>query len=169
MGMLQSKRHARANSQGRCSPAPNRKTVLAALVAVAARRISGSPAASSPAKSTAVNLWQELESQACRIHRQRLQPAGLESEDAQTSSAKPRCPLGNVRGLPDGDLLSFTDHAGIDLRRVQADRVWDTFRGHYEHAVVDFDKFLFDFSTWGPIASRVVEIQLEKTRNAASA
>jgi hypothetical protein len=73
--------------------------------------------------------------------------------------------------LIDGDLLSFTDHAGIDLRRVQADRVWDTFRGHYERgdARVDFDKFLFDFSTWGPIASRVVEIQLEKTRNAASA
>ena len=73
--------------------------------------------------------------------------------------------------LIDGDLLSFTDHAGIDLRRGQADRVWDTFRGHYERgdAGVDFDKFLFDFSTWGKIASQVVEIQLEKTRNAASA
>ena len=45
MGMLQSKRHARANSQGRRSRAPNRKTVLAALVAVAARRMSGSMAA----------------------------------------------------------------------------------------------------------------------------
>jgi hypothetical protein len=33
------------------------------------------------------NCRQELESQASRIHRQRLQPAALESEDAQTSSA----------------------------------------------------------------------------------
>lgn len=71
----------------------------------------------------------------------------------------------------DGDLLSFTDHAGIDLRRVHPDQVWDRFRGHYErgHAGVDFDKFLFDFSTWGPIASRVVELQLERAENAANA
>jgi hypothetical protein len=73
--------------------------------------------------------------------------------------------------LIDGDLLSFTDHAGIDLRRVPPDRAWDKFGGHYERgdAGVDFDKFLFDFATWGPIASRVVEIQLEKARNAANA
>jgi hypothetical protein len=72
--------------------------------------------------------------------------------------------------LIDGDLLSFTDHAGINLQRVPADRVWDTFRSHYERgeAGVDFDKFLKDFTTWGPIASRVVELQIE-ARDAANA
>jgi hypothetical protein len=71
----------------------------------------------------------------------------------------------------DGDLLSFTGHAGINLQRVPADQAWDVFRGHYERgdAGVDFEKFLTDFATWGPIASRVVEIQLEKARNAAGA
>lgn len=70
----------------------------------------------------------------------------------------------------DGDLLSFTEHAGIDLRRVDPDRVWDRFRAHYERgdAGVDFDKFLKDFTTWGPIASRVVELQME-ARDAANA
>jgi hypothetical protein len=36
------------------------------------------------------------------------------------------------------------------------------FLGHYTHgdAGVDMDKFLFDFTTWGPIASRIVELQL---------
>ena len=73
--------------------------------------------------------------------------------------------------LIDGDLFSFTDHAGINLRRVPADKAWDTFRGHYERgdAGVDFEKFLTDFATWGPIASRVVELQLEKARNAVGA
>jgi hypothetical protein len=73
--------------------------------------------------------------------------------------------------LIDGDLFSFTDHAGIDARRVRPDQVWDTFRGHYErgHAGVDFEKFLTDFLTWGPIASRTIELQLERARNAAIA
>ena len=70
----------------------------------------------------------------------------------------------------DGDLLSFTDHAGIDLRRVHPERVWDRFRSHYERGDdgVDFKKFLKDFTTWGPIASRVVELQME-ARDAANA
>ena len=73
--------------------------------------------------------------------------------------------------LIDGDLLSFTDHVGINLWRVAPDQAWDTFRGHYERgdAGVDFEKFLTDFCTWGPIASRYVELQLEKAKNAASA
>src|ERR1700685_3458685 len=69
----------------------------------------------------------------------------------------------------DSDLLSFTDHAGINLQRVPPDQVWDAFCSHYERgdAGVDFEKFLFDFTTWGPIASRIVELQLEKARNAS--
>jgi hypothetical protein len=73
--------------------------------------------------------------------------------------------------LIDGDLFSFTDHAGIDVRHAPPDHVWDRFRGQYERgdAGVDFDKFLTDFCTWGPIASRTIELQLEQARNAAGA
>jgi hypothetical protein len=70
----------------------------------------------------------------------------------------------------DGDLLSFTDRAGIKLRDVPSAQVWDVFRGHYMQAgAIDIDKFATDLATWGPLASRVVEIQLEQRRNAASA
>jgi hypothetical protein len=68
-----------------------------------------------------------------------------------------------------GDLFSFTNHAGIKIPRgVASDRVWDIFRDHYTNgdAGVDMDKFLLDFSTWGPIASRIVELQMEKAGNA---
>jgi hypothetical protein len=73
--------------------------------------------------------------------------------------------------LIDGDLFSFTDHAGIKLQGVGPDRVWDLFRRHYERGDegVDFENFLTDFSTWGPIASRTIELQLERARNAAIA
>src|ERR1700726_3420973 len=69
----------------------------------------------------------------------------------------------------DGDLFSFTDHGGINVRNAPPDQGWDTCRGHYGRgeAGADFENFLFGFSTWGPIASRVVELQLGKTRNAA--
>ena len=30
-----------------------------------------------------------------------------------------------------GDLFSFTDHAGIDLRGVKDEQIWDKFRAHY--------------------------------------
>jgi hypothetical protein len=67
----------------------------------------------------------------------------------------------------DGDLLSFTDHAGIDLRDVKAERVWDKFKAHYtRHGRIDMDHFLKDFTTWGPIASRIVELQLERNAKA---
>ena len=72
----------------------------------------------------------------------------------------------------DGDLFSFTDHAGIKIPRVvEADRVWDIFRDHYTdgEAGVDMEKFLSDFATWGPIASRVIEIKREMALNAAGA
>jgi hypothetical protein len=62
----------------------------------------------------------------------------------------------------DGDLLSFTDHAGIDLKGVRAERVWDKFMAHYTRkGRIDMDHFLKDLATWGPIASRIVELQLE--------
>jgi hypothetical protein len=71
----------------------------------------------------------------------------------------------------DGDLFSFTDHAGINVRTTPPDNVWDRFRVHYDRgeAGIDFERYVTDFATWGPIASRVVEIQLEKARDAASA
>jgi hypothetical protein len=70
----------------------------------------------------------------------------------------------------DGDLLSFTDHAGIRIRDVPPAKVWDVFRDHYTRSgAIDVEKFATDLATWGPIASRVVEIQLERSRNAANA
>jgi hypothetical protein len=67
----------------------------------------------------------------------------------------------------DGRLLSFTDHAGIKLEGVPAAQVWNVFRGHYTRGdTIDVHKFATDLATWGPIASRVVEIQLERRRNA---
>jgi hypothetical protein len=69
----------------------------------------------------------------------------------------------------DGDLLSFTDHAGIDLRGVSAERVWVKFKAHYGRGGrIDMDQFLKDFSTWGPIASRIVELQLERNAKAGT-
>ncbi len=63
----------------------------------------------------------------------------------------------------DGNLLSFTDHAGIDLRGVEAEQVWDKFKAHYtQNGRIDMDRFLKDFTTWGPIASRIVELLLER-------
>jgi hypothetical protein len=69
----------------------------------------------------------------------------------------------------DGDLLSFTDHAGIKTQGVAADRMWDVFRDNYTtDGAIDLGKFATDLATWGPIASRVVALQLER-RNAACA
>ena len=63
----------------------------------------------------------------------------------------------------DGDLLSFADHAGIDLRGVKDEQIWDQFRAHYTRDNrIDMDRFLNDFTTWGPIASRIVELLLER-------
>src|SRR6476620_12758575 len=65
--------------------------------------------------------------------------------------------------VTDGRLLSFTDHAGIKLEGVPTARVWDVFRGHYTRGdAIDVEKFATDLATWGPNASRVVEIQLER-------
>ena len=69
----------------------------------------------------------------------------------------------------DGDLLSFTDDAGIDLQGVRAERVWDKFKAHYTRdGRIDMDHFLKDFATWGPIASRIVELQLERNAKAGT-
>ena len=68
-----------------------------------------------------------------------------------------------------GDLLSFTDHAGIDLQGVRAERVWNTFKAYYtRNGRIDMDHFLKDFATWGPIASRIVELQLERNAKAST-
>ena len=69
----------------------------------------------------------------------------------------------------DGDLFSFTDHAGIKLEGVPPEKVWDVFRGHYARSgAIDIHRFATDLATWGPIASRVVELQLERSRSARS-
>lgn len=68
----------------------------------------------------------------------------------------------------DGDLLSFTDHAGIRVRDIPPAKVWDVFRDHYTRGgTINVEKFATDLATWGPIASRIVEVQLEQKRDAA--
>ena len=68
----------------------------------------------------------------------------------------------------EGNLFSFTDHAGINLQDVPADRVWDMFKAHYtRNNRIDIDRFVNDFSTWGPIASRIVELLLEERNGTA--
>ncbi|WP_291612755.1 hypothetical protein [Bradyrhizobium sp.] len=70
----------------------------------------------------------------------------------------------------DGDLFSFTDHAGIKLEDVPPEKVWDVFRDHYTRSgAIDIHKFATDVATWGRIASRVVELQLERSRSARRA
>ena len=62
-----------------------------------------------------------------------------------------------------GDLFSFTDHAGIDLRGLEGEQLWDKFKAHYTRdGRIEMDRFLNDFTTWGPIASRIVELLLER-------
>jgi hypothetical protein len=69
----------------------------------------------------------------------------------------------------DGDLLSFTEHAGIDLRGVGAEQVLDKFLAHYKRdGRIDMDRFLKDFDTWGPIASRIAELRLERKAKAGT-
>ena len=60
--------------------------------------------------------------------------------------------------VTEGSLFSFTDHAGIDLRDVQAERVWDNSKAHYtRNNRIDMDHFPKDFTTWGPIMPTVWE------------
>jgi hypothetical protein len=62
----------------------------------------------------------------------------------------------------EGDLASFCEHAGLKLRGIAPDGVWDAFREHYTgNGRIDMDRFVTDFATWGPIASRIVQLQLE--------
>jgi hypothetical protein len=62
----------------------------------------------------------------------------------------------------EGDLVSFCDHVGLKLRDIAPDGVWDAFREHYTgNGRIDLDRFVTDFTTWGPIASRIVQLQLE--------
>lgn len=69
----------------------------------------------------------------------------------------------------DGDLFSFTDHAGIKLEDVPPEKVWDVFRDHYTRSgAIDIHKFATDLATWGPIVRRVAEIKLERVRGASS-
>ena len=69
----------------------------------------------------------------------------------------------------DGSLLSFTDHAGINLEGVPPAKVWDVFRDHYTRSgAIDIHKFATDLGTWGPIVRRVAEIKLERSRSARS-
>jgi hypothetical protein len=70
----------------------------------------------------------------------------------------------------DGGLMSFTSHAGIELKDVPPEKAWDAFRAHYTRSgAIDINKFATDLATWGPIASRIVELQLERNERQQSA
>ena len=69
----------------------------------------------------------------------------------------------------EGNLASFYEHVGLKLLGIAPDDVWDAFRAHYTaKGRIDMDRFLKDFSTWGPIASRIVELQLERNAKAST-
>ena len=71
--------------------------------------------------------------------------------------------------VTDGDLFSFTDHAGINLQGVRAEQVWDKFLAHYKRdGRIDMEHFLKHFETWGPIASRIAELRLERKAKAGT-
>jgi len=56
-------------------------------------------------------------------------------------------------------VLSFCKHAQLDLLALPAEQWWPAFRAHYTaRGVVDENKVATDLVTWGPIASRVVEL-----------
>lgn len=62
-------------------------------------------------------------------------------------------------------ILSFCRHAGIVLPS-DGDAWWPTFQAHYRDGeAIDHGRVCRDLATWGPIASRVVEIQLEARRH----
>jgi hypothetical protein len=65
--------------------------------------------------------------------------------------------------VTEGNLASFCEHAGLKLWDIAPDDVWDAFREHYTaNGRIDMDRFVLNFATWGPIASRIVELQLER-------
>lgn len=96
------------------------------------------------------------------------------------ASKAPRARKARPRGDPQGVLseifadlvldrgetgiLSFCAHAGIKLPPTDAGAWWLTFAGHYSDGA-EMDRLCTDLATWGPIASRVVEIQLEAQRH----
>lgn len=58
-------------------------------------------------------------------------------------------------------IVSFCSHAGISLPQHNAGETWwPTFSAHYRDGAA-LDQLCTDLATWGPIASRVMEIQLE--------
>lgn len=61
-------------------------------------------------------------------------------------------------------IVSFCAHAGIPLSQTVGDAWWPAFSAHYRDGAA-MDALCTDLATWGPIASRVVEIQLEARRH----
>jgi hypothetical protein len=70
--------------------------------------------------------------------------------------------------VQDGSIVSFCEHAGIPFVNVAPDQAWPNFRKHYaSDLTVDEERVATDLATWGPIASRVVELQLRQGRGHA--
>ena len=61
-------------------------------------------------------------------------------------------------------LVAFCEHAGIDLLRRPAPQWWPAFQAHYlgEDGAIDAGRVSRDLATWGPIASRVMELRLDR-------
>jgi hypothetical protein len=60
-------------------------------------------------------------------------------------------------------ILSFCKHAGLNVLALPPNQWWPAFKAHYTaRGMVDENKVATDLATWGPIASRVVELQLAK-------
>jgi hypothetical protein len=61
-------------------------------------------------------------------------------------------------------ILSFCAHVGIPIARMEGDAWWPAFSARYRDGAA-MDQLCTDLATWGPIASRVMEIQLEARRH----
>jgi hypothetical protein len=63
-------------------------------------------------------------------------------------------------------VLSFCKHV-VNLLALPAEQRWPAFKAHYTaRGEVDENKVATDLATWGPIASRVVELQLARRSEA---
>lgn len=61
------------------------------------------------------------------------------------------------------NLVSFLDHIGLKLLHRPTDQWWPAFLAHYlVKGRVDEDRVARDMATWGPIASRVMELRIEQ-------
>lgn len=94
---------------------------------------------------------------------------GEVDEIRSDAEARLHLALSDILDYPNDDARSFFKTAGImHILEGSPDRVWPAFRDHYTtDGAIDDARFATDFAMWPPIASRIVELQMQR-RAAAS-